>query len=448
MKDARLSWRLRGLVIVVVLELLAGLTAAVSLRESPGSAGSAADRARTNPPEADAAEQERTDAVRRLLSDRAQAVRRRDRAAFLALLDPAPAAAPFRASQAVVFDALADVPLASWAYSLDPSRERVPNARVDALRGPDWWAPDVVLRYAIKGFDARPTRAEQYFTFVPRDGRWFLASDSDFKEVGESSTPGIWDGGAVVVVRGRSSLVLGHPSSGGMLRQIADAVDAAVPRVTAVFGTGWSQRVVVLVPDTSAELAELLDTRSDFTQIAAVATAELEDSAEYRPVGNRIIVNPPNFAKLGSIGRRVVLTHEVTHVATRAASGPFVPTWLAEGFADYVGYQGVDLPLSVSARELRTAVRAGRLPSVLPTDSDFEATNKELSQVYEQAWLAIVRLAEVHGRGKVLAFYRDLGAERSGDREAVIEADFRKAFGRSTAAFTKDWIASLRSKLR
>lgn len=446
MTEPRRSWRLRALAALAALELVAGVTGAVLLRDDGALPGRPADRARSVP--MDDPEARRTAAVERLLSDRAQAIRRRDRPAFLATLDPDPSAAPFRARQVKVFDALADVPIGSWSYQLDPTRERVPDARVDALRGPGWWGPDVVLRYQLKGFDPRPTRAEQYFTFVQRSGRWVIASDDDFKAVGQASTPGIWDGGDVVVVRGARCLVMGHPASARMLRQVADAVDAAVPRVTAVFGDGWSQKVVVLVPDTSAELAELLDSRSDFSQIAAVATAELEGGADYSPVGDRVIVNPPNFTKLGSLGRRVVLTHEVTHVATRATSGPLVPTWLVEGFADYVGYQGVDVPLSVSARELRAAVRAGRVPTRLPTEQDFEATNKELSEVYEQAWLAVSRLAEVHGRAKLLAFYRDIGAAREGEEDAVVEAAFRKAFGRSTADFVEDWTATLRLRLR
>ncbi|MDP3713666.1 MAG: hypothetical protein Q8R60_14420 [Mycobacteriales bacterium] len=446
MTEPRRSWRLRALAVLAALELTAGVTGAVVLHEDAALPGLASDRARSVPD--DDPEAVRTAAVERLLGDRAQAIRRRDRAAFVATLDPDPSAAPFRKRQAKVFDALADVPIGSWSYALDPTRERVPDARVDALRGPGWWAPDVVLRYQLKGYDPSPTRAEQYFTFVQRAGRWLVASDDDFKAVGQASTPGIWDGGDVVVVRGARCLVLGHPASARTLRQVADAVDAAVPRVTAVFGSDWTRKVVVLVPDSSAELAELLDSRSDFSQIAAVATAELESSADYKPIGDRVIVNPPNFTKLGSLGRRVVLTHEVAHVATRKASGPLMPTWLVEGFADYVGYQGVDLPLSVSARELRAAVRAGRVPKALPTDRDFDATNKELSEVYEQAWLAVLRLAEVHGRAKLLAFYRDVGAAREGDRDAIVEAAFRKAFGRSTADFVEDWTATLRLRLR
>jgi hypothetical protein len=444
--EPRTTWRVRLLALAVVLELVGGVAAAVSLRDDAADRTASGDRARATP-SGQGGEEDRTDAVNRLLSDRAQAIRRRDRAAFLAGIDTEPSATPFRRRQTQVFESLGKVPLASWSYSLDPMQERVPDTRVDALRGKGWWAPDVVLRYAIKGFDSKPTRAEQYFTFVKRDGRWLIASDDDFKAVGQASTPGIWDGGELVVVRGKRSLVLGHPRSRRVLRLVADETDAAVPRVTAVFGTAWAQKVVVLVPDTSAELAELLDTRSDFSQIAAVATAELEDSSDYRPVGDRIIVNPPNFEKLGSIGRRVVLTHEVTHVATRAASGPFAPTWLVEGFADYVGYQGVDLPLSVAARELRAAVRAGRVPTTLPTEQDFEATNPELSQVYEQAWLAVVRLARDHGQAALLRFYRDVGAARTGDPADVVEKSFRKAFGRSAAEFTRAWSAGLRSSL-
>ena len=441
------SRRLRLLALLAATELVVGGVTALRWADEVAPPTTSADRARATV-DTDDPQVRRTRAIERLLADRAQAIRRRDRAAFLAGIDTGPAATAFRKRQAAVFAALEDVPLASWSYDVDPVRERPADARVDRLRGPGWYAPDVVLRYALKGFDVRPTVAEQFLTFVQRDGRWLLAADDDFKEVGQASTPGIWDGGDVVVVKGERSLVLGHPRSKGLLRRVADEVDAAVPRVTRVYGRAWSQKVVVLVPDTSAELAELLDTRSDFSQIAAVATAELTGGDGFNPVGDRVIVNPPNFAKLGRLGQQVVLTHEVTHVATRQASGPLVPTWVVEGFADYVGYQDTRVPLAVAAKELREAIRAGKGPKALPEERDFEATNPDLAQVYEQAWLAVTRLVEVHGLPRFLAFYRDVGSTLEGDREAVTEAAFRKAFGRDQAAFTADWLQRLRTTLR
>jgi hypothetical protein len=429
---------------VLGVQLAVGLTALVGLRlhdESPAS--SSAVRARVAPgAELDVA---RDRAVRALLATRAAAVRDRDRAAWLSTVDPSGRA--FLGRQAALFDALADVPISDWSYRLDPASLPPANVDLDPVRGPGWWAPGVTLTYRITGYDVAPTIEPQRLTFVPRGATWFVAADDDFAAAGRDTTRGLWDSGRVVVVRGRSSIVLGHPGSRSLMRRVATSVDAAVPRVAAVWGTDWGQRVVALVPSSQDELTRIVGGHGDYSQIAAVATAELKDAgAGYHPVGDRIVINPPTFAKLGTLGRRVVLTHEVTHVATRSASGPRAPAWLVEGFADYIGYRGVRVPYSSSAAELRDAVRHGRTPSALPSEADFQGGNEHLAQVYEEAWFAVSLLAERRGRDGLLRFYREVG--RVGAPPTAVDDAFRSLWGTSLAAFTAEWRRDLVTRLR
>ncbi len=384
----------------------------------------------------------RTGAVRTLLAARARAVLHHDRAAFLATVDPQ--AGAFQRRQGNLLDALRDVPLASWVYDLDPDRERAHTEALDVQRG-TWWSPNVTLRYALAGFDRNPTVQSQGLTFVQRESRWYVAADDDFAGTGHPTVRDLWDGGRVLVVPGRSCLVLGHAHSAGLLRSLAADCDAAVPRVTAVWGTGWPQRVVLMVPDSTAELSRVVPDAGDLSQIAAVATAELASPATgYHPVGDRVIINPSNFGELGAVGRRVVLTHEVTHVASRSATGPQVPTWFVEGLADYVGYQGVDLPVGVSAEELQADVRAGKLPAELPVDSDFEGSRKALAQTYEQSWMAVALLARTYGESSMLRLYRDTGADPGA---GALGRAMDKELHTTLRAFTGAWRADLRRRL-
>ncbi|MCU1672444.1 MAG: hypothetical protein JWN77_557 [Frankiales bacterium] len=418
----------RLLAVLVALELLAGIGSGLALQSSP-KAPAAAAPLRASVPHLDP----RVPLVTALLGARADAIARRDRAGWLATVDPT--ATSFRARQARLFDALQSVPVEGWAYELDPEHTQPANPAVDSRRGDGWWAPRVTLRYRLAGYDALPTAEPQHLTFVSRGDRWYVAADDDFAD---RTARGLWDEGPVRVVRGRSSLVLGHPSSGALLRTIATAVDAAVPRVSAVWGRQWSQKVVVLVPSTQRELQRLVGGSGDYSRIAAVATAELTGS---NPVGDRILVNPPNFRQLGALGRRVVLTHEVTHVATRSATAAGTPTWLVEGFADYVGYLDADVSSRVAAQELRAQVRRGRLPAALPADGDFDGGNPRLAQVYEQAWLAAVLLARRHGAPKLVAFYRAVGSGLS------VDGALRSVLGTDLATFTSDWRRDLRTRL-
>lgn len=390
----------------------------------------------------------RADAVRALLDARAAAVRTDDRAAFIATLWPG--APEFLRRQGEMFDAVQAVPLASWSYELDPTVQQPPNAALDAKYGAgNWWAPGVVLRYAIARVDTEPTSAPQRVTFVRQGDRWLLAADDDFDALGHKSVRALWDFGPVVRQAGAHCLALGHPGSEGLLAQLCATVDAAVPRVSAVWGTAWSQQVLVLVPDNSTELDRILGGTTDLTNIAAVATAELTDTTVgYHPVGDRVAVNPPNFAKLGPLGRQVVLTHETTHVATRAATGPAVPTWLVEGIADYVGYLGVPVPLATAAHDLQTSVRAGKLPSALPADAEFGGGNPDLAAVYESAWLAFRLLVDTYGRDAALRFYRAVGASRGVGAQAAVDTAFSAVLGTTTTAFTAAWRAYLAKTFR
>lgn len=424
----------------LTLQLLASLGGVALLSRdavTPASAQSPSSAVRAAPAPDPRVERDR--AVRALLDRRAAAVTARDREAFLAtVFAGAPA---FVERQAALFDALAQVPLGVWGYELDATRERPPNPELDARYGVGhWWAPDVTLRYAIAEFDAEPTYAPQRLTFVRAGETWTIAADDEFESAGESSARGLWDGGSVVPVRGAHSLVLGHPGSEQLLRQIADVVDEAVPTVSRVWGTEWSQSVVVLVPDDQAELDRMLGATIDLSRIAAVATAELTNLGDgYHPVGDRVIVNPPNFAKLGRLGRQVVLVHEVTHVATRHATGPDTPTWLVEGLADYVGYLDVPVAVATAARELRAAVRDGRVPDALPSTVSFDGANPDLAEAYESSWMAFRLLVEQHGLEAALRFYRAVGASREAGADDALDAAFAQELGTTTEAFTAAW---------
>lgn len=431
----------RLLAVWLGLQLLVSLGAVVLLappadaptRDAPVRAGEQVRAAPAPDPRA-----QRAEAVRALLDARAAALLARDRAGFLAGIwagDPA-----FVERQAALFDNLAAVPLSVWKYELDGRTDRF-NAELDARYGEgQWWTPEVVLTYAIAEFDPEPTYAPQRLTFVRTGDTWLIASDTDLEPVGLASARGLWDFAPVVVVRGERTLVLGHPGSERLLRRVADGIDAAVPRVSRVWGTDWAEQVVALVPDDTDELDRMLGGTTDLTRIAAVATAEVTDrNGGYHPVGSRVIVNPPNFAKLGRLGRQVVLTHETAHVASRVATGPDVPTWLVEGLADYISYLDADVPLSVAARDTATAVADGWRPERLPTNNDFSGSNPELQRAYESSWMAFRLIVETYGEQPALAFYRAVGASRTDGAEAAVERAFAAELGTTSAVFTALW---------
>ncbi|MBF8193913.1 hypothetical protein ITP53_51215 [Nonomuraea sp. K274] len=234
---------------------------------------------------------------------------------------------------------------------------------------------------------------------------------------------GLWCEGTVVA-RGTHAVVVGHHTPRRSLDEMARRADEAGRRVSVVLGA--PVRPLVVVPASAAEAASLAGVgRVD--GLAAVAD------------GTRVIVVPEFFALLSPVGKDVVLTHELTHVA---AGTDGVPVWLYEGFADYVGYRDSGLPVKTAAAELAAEVRDGRLPTELPGPAAFAADGRDpvrLARAYQEAWLACRFLADRFGEGTLVRLYR--AARARGADQALA------ALGLSTATLTARWRDYVRDQL-
>jgi hypothetical protein len=183
--------------------------------------------------------------------------------------------------------------------------------------------------------------------------------------------------------------------------------------VDAVWGRGWPRWVVVVLPATLRDMATLLDRSSidGLSQLAAVTTGELRtpgsgDVTGGRTTGDRVVINPVAFPGLTPLGRSVVLTHELTHVATRAADVSAPPVWVDEGFADYVAYLGTSLGVHAVAADLLDNPRARSSLRGLPADKAFDPATGQVGPAYAAAWLAMRFVAERGGTPMVVDFYR------------------------------------------
>ena len=149
-----------------------------------------------------------------------------------------------------------------------------------------------------------------------------------------------------------------------------------------------------------------LEVLRNLRQIAAVTTNSADGGSRW---ATRIVINPEAFRTLSPVGRRIVIAHELAHEATRRQTTAQTPTWLAEGFADYVGYHGQGVPVRSAAYELLQDVRAGHVPTALPGPKAFAGTADGLGQAYESAWLACRLIAQRYGEKALLSFYEKVG---------------------------------------
>ena len=427
----------RPILALLILMTLGASVATLVVRSADSGAGPAKPRPLAT--DAAAARHEpRLVAIRALLEARSAAILHHDRAGFLSTVDPSETA--FYSSQARMFTNLATVTFASWSYTMSRHPASYDGGKLLAYNAPAWAPARFALHYRIAGFDPVPTRLRQYPTFVERSGRWLLASFSDFSWRGQVSATDLWDYAPVQVVNLGNVLALGPSTEQATLLDVATEAQMEIAAVTTVWGPGWARRVVVQVPATQHEMAMLTDDHDDLDQIAAITSAELSDRrGRPEPVGDRITVNPFVWPSMSALGTSVVMAHELTHIATRADTGVQTPRWLAEGFADYVGFHAVTvIPVPTFGAELAKQVRAGRLPRALPTANDFRGGAPGLARSYEEAWLACRYIAARAGQPALVRFYRLVGRSRQPTGPAVASA-LRRVLGLTPAGFVARW---------
>lgn len=424
----------------------ASLTSTAGPTAGPGADATASATSRPVPPPTPATEQaappepapllgvdaEQAAALRALLATRGEALRSGDRAAWLGTVDPD--ATAFRARQARVLDNAREVPFAAVDLRV-ASLATGPSAQ----RRRELGAPAVLVRvlagYRLPG-DRADAEVEQQLTCVQRGGRWYVASDTD-----GPTQPQPWDLGPVHVVADGGVLALGTAPR-AQVATYASVGAASVRRVTSVWGSSWPQRAVVVVPRDQAEMARLLQ-RTDvdgLDQVAAITIGELPEAGG--PAGSdRVVVNPAALARLTPAGRRVVVTHELTHVAVRSSTDRPVPVWLSEGFAEYVGYLGVNIGRAAVAARLLELTRVGRGFTSLPTADDFDASRAVIAPAYSASWLACTLVVDRYGQAALVRLYRTAADAGDGsDPDTAASAALESVLGATEPAFTSAWV--------
>jgi hypothetical protein len=408
------------------------LPRAIGLQQSTGKGTDGRNQAASWLPKLDE-QSVRIAAANDLFLARAAAVKAKDKGSWMATVDLAGSA--FGGRQSMVFDNLIKLPLGQFSYGAVAPAPALRATRI-AQVGPNAWAATVTGTYRLAGFDRSPQTFDATYTLVHRRGGWRIAADTD------GATPlQIWDLPGLSVLAGRSSIVVGNAPEVRM-REYSTIAEAAISRVSGVWGTDWNSHVVIVTPSTNDQFAQLLSRSSNtgLDQVAAITQGVIEPGK--RAQGDRVVINPKAFTALQPIGRRVVITHELTHVAARSSTTAAVPIWLTEGMADYVGYSGLDIPRERVASELLALVRAGKGPTALPTEVDFDPSRSKIASSYSGAWLAVCHLVDRYGQGKVVAFYRAVasaGGATAPDPEISAASEFPHFFGVTQPQYVDGW---------
>jgi hypothetical protein len=343
----------------------------------------------------------------------------------------------------VLFDRMATVPFASFSYTVpDPLQD------VGGDRARQRYAPTAVSVFPIeasfgfRGQDASPFVARYYYTFAVTDSGWRIAGQDDVPAPLRSDVE-IWDGGPVQTVSSSRTLVVFHPGGSTLARRLLTVAEQGYAQVTASWSGKWDKRVVILVPRDQREAQRLVRSRS-LTDVAAVTSSAIEAGPLHRLLGNRIIVNTSLVKSYRTLDLQVVLTHEMTHVATRAI-GVGVPLYLVEGFADYTALRPLGAPLRVTRPSLALAVRASRFTGKLPSRSQLVGNDAALA--YDQGSSFCLWVAITFGEGKVQALYRSFGDLSTDATRQDEDRRFRRVLGLSRTTAEGRWAAFVRGSM-
>jgi hypothetical protein len=163
--------------------------------------------------------------------------------------------------------------------------------------------------------------------------------------------------------------------------------------------------------------------------------------------GQRVVLSPSGVRALSVASLRIVLRHEITHLAARADTVDGSPTWLLEGFADYVGYRDSGVTLAEGAPDLAKRVRQDGPPGALPEDRAFRSSGTDLDLAYQQSWSLARYVADRWGEQTLINLYRTLAG--AGPVSATeTDAMLRDVLGVDRAALVAGWQSYLREALK
>jgi hypothetical protein len=403
----------------------AGLALAVALASGAAARPAGAQTVTTAP-------LTREQAVRQVLAQRDEALKRGDRAAFLDTVDAA-ATPEFKARQGRLFDGLRSLPLAS--YELRLRSDEVPDLAGGGLAGrypgaDAAFLPPVEAHYRFTGIDTIDAIDGYYDTFLLRDGRWRIVSDRDVEDVGLPSARNLWDYGPVTQERTAHFTVLHDPADRKRAAALAGLCEEAYARLTTAFGRPTPAQIVVVLPHNLDQLKEILQATFDLSNFVAFASASVDRDNDWQSTAPRVYVQDANLSRSRRDFQLQTFHHEFTHVAAFPLAGPFVPSWIHEGLADWMA----------GGRLAPTAVDGS--DGLLPHDWEFTTGGGDaILRAYDESTSAMAFLAARKGKGAPLDLLTRVGEPRvaPGTSDYRVDQALRAIYGAGLEQFQKDW---------
>lgn len=355
--------------LVVVLALVLGgcsLWPGTDAAEEPG-------------PEQRAAELEAR--VAEHLARRGRAVAEGHRRPFLRGLDRSDRA--FVRAQRQRFENLRRLPVGTIRYSVVDGSVRDLGGEVTSV---------VERHLQLAGYDAQPVVTVKRFTYTPHgaDGRRLLLSET--RPVAGKGSVQPWDAGPIRVRSKQGVLGVFDPGSVGSAQGILAEVERGVSAVAGDLPYDWDRLVVVYALSDTDVLSSIEDLPGgDPERLDAVAFPVRVHPDSAAVADHRFLLHPRMLRRDGDSRSRLI-RHELVHVALGHRDDG-VPTWLAEGVAEYVSVRPIPQQQRTISRAALELASDG--PTEMPTNEQFNGTRSGAN--YGLSWWACEYIADTHG---------------------------------------------------
>lgn len=365
-----------------------------------------------------------------VLDARTTAVRSGDRDAWAATIDPE-APAPFRDAQLAEFDGLRSLPLAAFALTAREDDTGDLSAGLETKYHAPVFLPETRQTLRFDTYDDRDAVDSLWLTFVQRADRWYVAADDDLSALGLDSARGLWDFGPVQVLRTDHFLVLNHPAQADRARALASIGEDAITTLGQRWDKPWSGRIPMVLPGSVDELEQMLQSTIDLDKFVAFVSYGAVRDDGWTATAPRIFVQDKNLSKYSRSYQVETLVHELSHAAAAPLAGPFLPSWVHEGTADWIA----------KGRTTTERAPAGN-EGHLPRDYEFSTGSQAaIIRSYSEARSATSYLAARAGLGAPTTFLATLGEPKvaPGSVDFHVDDALRRSAGLGLADLESGW---------
>lgn len=364
---------------------------------------------------------EKREEVHLLLEQRARAVREDDMKSFLQTLDRSNRGLVNR--QRRLFRNLQKLPVSTFRYEV--LTRMWPHVLADPAWGKDVFLPQVELSQQLGSYDERPVKRLEGFAFGYRGNRMVIISDrTRAGKFFPDTRPEPWERVRIKVRRTGAVLGVYDAGSWSSSQQVNDVVSEGVAQLQTVLPYDWSGRVIVYEFTDDRVLESFEDVPGgNIAHLGALTFPVYADIDHTDQVGSRFVLMPGSVSAgqpfLGRITR-----HELTHVAL-ADRDDGVPTWFAEGLAEYFGARDI---VPSQRRIASVAVpRARQGVDGLPASATFNGPDQEFN--YALAWMACDYIAATLGEGRLWELMDALHNFGDGTVDRDQDAALRRVLG-------------------